>query len=92
MNEDSTSMDLVSDLPRTPSIYEVVWVIMDEMIRFVYFFPFRMDCPIKRIAKSYLEEVVSCVVFYSDIGIVPFEELFDRRCRVPLCWHVFDGN
>ena len=52
MNEDSTSMDLVSDLPRTPSTYEVVWVIMDEMIRFVYFFPFRMDCPIKRIAKS----------------------------------------
>ena len=30
MNKDNTSMDLVSDLPRTPSTYEVVWVIMDE--------------------------------------------------------------
>jgi len=54
INKDSTFMDLVSGLPRTPSTYEVVWVIMDERTRFVYFVPYRMNCSINRFAKCIL--------------------------------------
>ena len=57
MNKDSTSMDFVSGLPRTPSTYEADWVIMDELTKFVYFIPFRMDYPMKRFAKLYLEKL-----------------------------------
>ena len=57
MNKDSTFMDLVSGLPRTPSTYEVVWVIMDERTGFVCFVPFRMNCSMNRFAKLYLEDL-----------------------------------
>ena len=50
-NKDSTFMDLVSGLPRTPSTYEVVWVIMDERTRFVYFVPYRTNCSIVAIIR-----------------------------------------
>ncbi|RDY00763.1 hypothetical protein CR513_16013, partial [Mucuna pruriens] len=25
--------------------------------------------------------------FHATIGITPFEALYDRRCRTPLCWY-----
>ena len=68
-NKDSTFMDLVSGLPRTPSTYEVVWVIMDERTRFVYFVPYRTNCSIVAIIRV-RSGIVTSLLF---------------RCRGTLC-------
>ena len=56
---DSISMDFVSGLPRTQSNCEVVWVIMDRLTKSAYFIPMRMDYPMERLAKFYIERIVS---------------------------------
>ncbi|XP_050878817.1 uncharacterized protein LOC127082630 [Lathyrus oleraceus] len=95
----SISMDFVSGLPRTPSNCEAIWVIMDRFKKSTHFIPIRMDYPMERLAKLYIEKIVSLhgipssivserdASVHSSIGMAPFEALYSRRCRTPLCWY-----
>ncbi|XP_050890187.1 uncharacterized protein LOC127095557 [Lathyrus oleraceus] len=56
---DSISMDFVSGLPRTPSNCEAIWVIVDRLTKFAHFIPIKMDYPMERLAKLYIEKIVS---------------------------------
>ena len=55
---DSISMDFVLGLPRTPSNYEAIWVIVDRLTKSAHFIPIRMDCPMERLVKLYVERIV----------------------------------
>ena len=56
---DSISMDFVSGLPRTPSNCEAIWVIVDRLTKSAHFIPMRMDYPLEKLAKLYIERIVS---------------------------------
>ena len=51
-------MDFVSALPRTPSGYEVVWVIVDRLTKSAHFIPLRVGCPLVKMADIYVKEIV----------------------------------
>nr|GEU66000.1 hypothetical protein [Tanacetum cinerariifolium] len=53
------AMDLVTELPRTSSGHDTIWVIMDRLTRFAHFLPMREDYKMDRLARLYLNEVVA---------------------------------
>nr|GEU50660.1 retrotransposon protein, putative, Ty3-gypsy subclass [Tanacetum cinerariifolium] len=54
---ESITMDFVIGLPRTPSGYDSIWVIVDRLTKSAHFLP-----------------------------AAPFEALYGRKCRLPVCW------
>ncbi|GJY77309.1 putative reverse transcriptase domain-containing protein, partial [Tanacetum coccineum] len=53
------AMDFVTKLPRTSSGYDTIWVIMDRLTKSAYFLPMREDYKMDRLARLYLNEIVS---------------------------------
>ncbi|GKD17357.1 putative reverse transcriptase domain-containing protein [Tanacetum coccineum] len=53
------AMDFMTKLPRTSSGYDTIWVIVDQLTKSAYFIPMREDYKIERLARSYLNEIVS---------------------------------
>nr|GEX11076.1 putative reverse transcriptase domain-containing protein [Tanacetum cinerariifolium] len=131
-------MDFVSGLPRTPSGYDSIWVIVDRLTKSAHFLPMKKMANIKKLAHLYLEEIVyrhgvhvsiisdrdktddqsermlqtlqymlrACVIdfsnswdrhlplvefsynnrYHASIKAAPFEALYGRKCRSPICW------
>nr|GEX75085.1 putative reverse transcriptase domain-containing protein [Tanacetum cinerariifolium] len=52
------TMDFVSRLPRTPSGYESIWVIVDRLTKSAYFLPMKKTNSIEKLAQLYLKEIV----------------------------------
>nr|GEV35246.1 putative reverse transcriptase domain, ribonuclease H-like domain, aspartic peptidase domain protein [Tanacetum cinerariifolium] len=52
------TMDFVSRLPRTPSGYDSIWVIVDRLTKSAHFFPMKKMDSIKKLAHLYLKEIV----------------------------------
>nr|GEX12389.1 reverse transcriptase domain-containing protein [Tanacetum cinerariifolium] len=50
-------MDFVLGLPRTPSGYDSVWVIVDRLTKSVHFLPMKKTDNIKKLAQLYLKEI-----------------------------------
>ncbi|XP_050878547.1 uncharacterized protein LOC127082357 [Lathyrus oleraceus] len=73
----SISMDFVSGLPRTPSNCEAIWVIVDRLTKSAHFIPIRMDYPMERLAKLYIEKTVS-------LHGIPSNIVLDRDARFTL--------
>nr|GEX62501.1 putative reverse transcriptase domain-containing protein [Tanacetum cinerariifolium] len=51
------TMDFVSGLPRTPSGYDSVWVIVDRLTKSARFLPMKKRDSIKKLAQLYLKEI-----------------------------------
>nr|GEW66870.1 putative reverse transcriptase domain-containing protein [Tanacetum cinerariifolium] len=51
-------MDFVSGLPRTPSGYDSIWVIVDRLTKSAHFLPMKKTDNIKKLAQLYLKEIV----------------------------------
>ncbi|KAK1414436.1 hypothetical protein QVD17_30180 [Tagetes erecta] len=162
---ESISMDFVTKLPRTPSGCDSIWVIVDRLTKSAHFLPMRENYPVSKLAKMYIDEIVSrhgvpldiisdrdsrymsrfwqslqaclgtklnvstayhpqtdgqtertiqtledmlraCVIdfggnweshlaliefsynnsYHSSIDMAPFEALYGRKCRSPICW------
>ncbi|GKB61677.1 putative reverse transcriptase domain-containing protein [Tanacetum coccineum] len=56
---DNITMDFVTKLPRTPSGYDTIWVIIDRLTKSAHFLPMRENNPMDKLAKLYLKEVVT---------------------------------
>nr|GEV42981.1 putative reverse transcriptase domain-containing protein [Tanacetum cinerariifolium] len=56
---DNITMDFITKIPRKPSGYDTIWVIVDRLIKFAYFLPIRENDPMDKLAKLYLKEVVT---------------------------------
>ncbi|GKA72403.1 putative reverse transcriptase domain-containing protein [Tanacetum coccineum] len=53
------AMDFVTKLPRTSSGHDTIWVIVDQLTKSAYFLPMREDYKMDRLARMYLNEIVS---------------------------------
>ncbi|GKC73514.1 putative reverse transcriptase domain-containing protein [Tanacetum coccineum] len=53
------AMDFVTKLPRTSSGHDTIWVIMDRLTKSAHFLPMRVDYKMDRLARLYLNEIVS---------------------------------
>ncbi|GJQ96176.1 putative reverse transcriptase domain-containing protein [Tanacetum coccineum] len=53
------AMDFVTKLPRTSSGHDTIWVIVDRLTKSAYFLPMREDYKIERLARLYLNEIVT---------------------------------
>nr|GFA80654.1 putative reverse transcriptase domain-containing protein [Tanacetum cinerariifolium] len=49
----------MTKLPRTSSGHDTIWVIVDRLTKYAHFLPMREDCKIERLARLYLNEIVS---------------------------------
>nr|GFA99579.1 reverse transcriptase domain-containing protein [Tanacetum cinerariifolium] len=53
------AMDFVTNLPRTSSGSDTIWVITNRLTKSAYFLPMREDYKIDRLARLYLNEIVA---------------------------------
>nr|GEZ20352.1 putative reverse transcriptase domain-containing protein [Tanacetum cinerariifolium] len=95
---DNITMDFVTKLPRTSSGYDTIWVIVDRLTKSAHFLPMREDDSMDKLTKLYLKEVVtrhgipisiisdSDPSYHASIKAAPFEALYGRKCRSPVCW------
>nr|GFB88748.1 putative reverse transcriptase domain-containing protein [Tanacetum cinerariifolium] len=51
------TMDFVSGLPRTPSGYDLIWVIVDRLTKFAHFLPMKKTDSIEKLAQLYLKKI-----------------------------------
>ncbi|GJV24335.1 putative reverse transcriptase domain-containing protein [Tanacetum coccineum] len=52
------TMDFVSGLPRTPSGYDTIWVIVDRLTKSAHFLPMKKTDIIEKLTQLYLKEIV----------------------------------
>ncbi|GKE36625.1 putative reverse transcriptase domain-containing protein, partial [Tanacetum coccineum] len=52
------TMDFVSGLPRTPSGYDTIWVIVDRLTKSAYFLPMKKMDSMEKLTQLYLKEVM----------------------------------
>ncbi|GJW98248.1 putative reverse transcriptase domain-containing protein [Tanacetum coccineum] len=52
------TMDFVSGLPRTPSGYDSIWVIVDRLTKSAHFLPIKKTDSIEKLTQLYLKEIV----------------------------------
>ncbi|GKA21543.1 reverse transcriptase domain-containing protein [Tanacetum coccineum] len=64
-------MDFVLGLPRTPSGYDFIWVMVDRLTKSAHFLPMKKTDSIEKLAQLYLKEIV-CK------HSVPMSIIFDR--------------
>nr|GEY20644.1 reverse transcriptase domain-containing protein [Tanacetum cinerariifolium] len=133
------TMDFVLGLPRTPSGYDSIWVIVDRLTKSSHFLPMKKTDSIEKLAQPYLREIVCRHrvpvliisdkdslftsrfwetlqealgtqlnlstayhpetdgqsertiqtledIYHASIKAAPFEALYGRKCRSPVCW------
>nr|GEW35190.1 putative reverse transcriptase domain-containing protein [Tanacetum cinerariifolium] len=52
------TMDFVSGLPRTPSGYDMIWVIFDRLTKSAHFLPMKKTDSMEKLTQLYLKEIV----------------------------------
>nr|GEU63629.1 retrotransposon protein, putative, Ty3-gypsy subclass [Tanacetum cinerariifolium] len=92
------AMDFVTKLPRTSCGHDTIWVIVDRLTKSAHFLPMREDYKMDRLARLYLNEIVSrhgvpiLIIsnrdsrFTSSMRCAPFEALYGRKCHLPIMW------
>ncbi|GJW06009.1 putative reverse transcriptase domain-containing protein [Tanacetum coccineum] len=133
-NWEMITMDFVSGLPRTPSGYDTIWVIIDRLTKLAHFLPMKKTDSMEKltslqetlgtnldISTAYhpqtdgqsertiqmLEDMLrACVInfgsswdrhlplvefsynnsYHISIKAAPYEALYIRKCRSPICW------
>ncbi|GJU77262.1 putative reverse transcriptase domain-containing protein, partial [Tanacetum coccineum] len=96
------TMDFVSGLPRTPSGYDTIWVIVERLTKSAHFLPMKKTYSMEKLTRLYLKEIVcrhdvhdrhlplvECSYnnnYHASIKAVPYEALYGRKCRSPVCW------
>ncbi|GKF47425.1 putative reverse transcriptase domain-containing protein, partial [Tanacetum coccineum] len=53
------AMDFVTKLPRTSSVHDTIWVIVDRLTKSAHFLPMREDYKMERLARLYFNEIVA---------------------------------
>nr|GEY74393.1 putative reverse transcriptase domain-containing protein [Tanacetum cinerariifolium] len=94
------TMNFITKLPRTPSGYDSIWVIVDRLTKSDHFIPINKKFKMERLSRLYLKEIVcrhgvpvSIIsdrdprfAYHASIKAAPFEALYGRKCRSPVCW------
>nr|GFA14915.1 putative reverse transcriptase domain-containing protein [Tanacetum cinerariifolium] len=84
--------------PKSSQGYDTIWVIVDRLTNSAIFTPIRETDPMDKLARIYLKEVVTrhgipvSIIsdrdpsYHATIKAAPFEALYGRKCRSPVCW------
>nr|GFD34495.1 retrotransposon protein, putative, Ty3-gypsy subclass [Tanacetum cinerariifolium] len=75
---DEISMDSVTGLPTTQKRHDAIWVVVDRLTKSAHFLPIRKNYSIKFAYNN---------SWHASIKAAPFELLYGRKCRVPICWN-----
>nr|GEX30899.1 retrotransposon protein, putative, Ty3-gypsy subclass [Tanacetum cinerariifolium] len=102
------TMDFIVGLPRTPSGYDSIWVIVDRLTKSAHFLPVKMTDSMEKLTQLYLKEIVCrhrvpmsiisdrdskfTSSSYASIKAAPFEALYGQKCRPPVCWSEVGDN
>nr|GEW75455.1 reverse transcriptase domain-containing protein [Tanacetum cinerariifolium] len=78
---ENVTMDFVTRLPRTPSGYDSIWVIVDRLTKSAHFLPKKKTDSIEKLAELYLKEIV-CKHGVPVSVISNRDNLFTSRPRV----------
>nr|GEU90860.1 putative nucleotidyltransferase, ribonuclease H [Tanacetum cinerariifolium] len=91
---DEISMDFVTRLSRTQKKNDAIWVVVDLLTKSAHFLPIRKDFSISRLANIFQQEIVRLHVefaynnsWHASIKAAPYELLYGRKCRAPICWN-----
>nr|GFB84909.1 reverse transcriptase domain-containing protein [Tanacetum cinerariifolium] len=74
-------MDFVTGLPRTPSGYDSIWVIVDRLTKSAHFLPKKKTDSIEKLAELYLKEIVC------KHGVHVIEKLAELYLKEIVCKH-----
>ncbi|GKA30999.1 putative reverse transcriptase domain-containing protein [Tanacetum coccineum] len=96
------TMDFIVGLPRTPSRYDSIWVIVDRLTKSVHFLLVKTIDSMEKLTQLYMKEIVCrhgvpisiisdrdnkfASSYHASIKAAPFKALYERRCRSPVCW------
>ncbi|GJR62314.1 putative reverse transcriptase domain-containing protein [Tanacetum coccineum] len=96
------TMDFIKKLPRTSSGYDSIWVIVDRLTKSAHFILMNEKYKMERLTRLYLKEIVYrhgvsvsiisdrdphfASSYHASIKAAPFEALYGRKCRSPVCW------
>ncbi|GJY93915.1 putative reverse transcriptase domain-containing protein [Tanacetum coccineum] len=98
---DNITMDFITKLPKSSQGYDTIWVIVDRLTKSAIFVPMRETDPMEKLARMYLKEVNHLLLvenhlplvefsynnsYHASIKDAPFEPLYGRKCRSPVCW------
>nr|GEZ26227.1 putative reverse transcriptase domain-containing protein [Tanacetum cinerariifolium] len=93
---DNVTMDFVTKLPKSSQGYDTIWVIVDRLTKSAIFTPIKETNSMDKLARICLKEGwvnhLPLVEFsynnsyHASIKAAPFEELYGRKCRSPICW------
>nr|GEZ23356.1 putative reverse transcriptase domain-containing protein [Tanacetum cinerariifolium] len=72
-------MDFVTGLPRTPSGYDSIWVIVDQLTKSAHFLPKKKTDSIEKLAELYMKKIVCR-------HGVPVSVISDRASLFTLSW------
>ncbi|GKE77220.1 retrotransposon protein, putative, ty3-gypsy subclass [Tanacetum coccineum] len=77
------TMDFVSGLPRTPSGYDMIWVIVDRLTKSAHFLPMKKIDSMEKLTQLYLKEVV-CMhgVLVGDSQLTGLELICDTTKKI----------
>ncbi|KAI3761239.1 hypothetical protein L1987_51651 [Smallanthus sonchifolius] len=56
---ENLAMDFITKLPRTSSGYDSIWLIIDRLTKSAHFLPIREDYKVEKLARIYIDEIVS---------------------------------
>nr|GEW60824.1 hypothetical protein [Tanacetum cinerariifolium] len=80
------AMDFVTKLPRTSSGHATIWVIMDRLTKSAQFLPMREDYKMDRLARLYLNKIVTRHGVPISIISDRDSRFTSRKCRSPIMW------
>ncbi|KAL4036953.1 hypothetical protein IC575_000531 [Cucumis melo] len=86
---ENVSMDFITGLPRTLRGFTVIWVVVDRLTKSAHFVPGKSTYTASKWAQLYMSEIVrlhGVPVYQATIGMPPFEALYGKCCRSPVCW------
>ncbi|XP_074266975.1 uncharacterized protein LOC141590271 [Silene latifolia] len=95
---ESIAMDFIVGLPKSQRGNNMIWVIVDRLTKLAHFIPMKDTWSKAELAKAYVKNVVKLhgvpkdIVsdrdssYHAGVGMTPFEALYERKCRSPVCW------
>ncbi|GKC00873.1 putative reverse transcriptase domain-containing protein [Tanacetum coccineum] len=88
----------VTKLPKTLNGHDTIWVTVDRLTKSAHFLPMRENDFTDKLERLYVKGVVTrhgtpvSIIYNRDgsyhasIKAAPFEALYGRKCRSPVCW------
>nr|GEU39900.1 putative reverse transcriptase domain-containing protein [Tanacetum cinerariifolium] len=73
---ENITMDFVTELPKTSTRQDTIWVIVDRLTKYAHFLPMKKNDSMEKLTRQYLKEVVS-----SERTIQTLEDIL-RACMI----------